>query len=95
MKLISIICLLLAGSVLSIVLAAGPHCDPRCSTDIYNKAGTCLDKGRCLCKFGWTGPNAQYVASGPNKGQIVADFCSVDCPYTPDHQNPDCLRIFP
>ena len=36
-------------------------CDPKCGTGVYAHAGTCQENGRCLCFWGWTGPNAKYT----------------------------------
>ena len=38
-------------------------CSPLCGTGVYWNAGKCLPSGRCLCFWGWTGPNAQYTTN--------------------------------
>jgi hypothetical protein len=51
-------------------------CHELCGTGIYTKAGECQQDGRCLCAFGWTGDNANFVGEGPHKGRILADHCT-------------------
>ena len=54
--------------------------------------GLCIDgatTSKCLCKWGWTGPNAQRVIA-PKEGsewsrnRIRADHCKTPCHYTHD-----------
>ena len=54
--------------------------------------GLCIDgatTSKCLCKWGWTGPNAQRVIA-PNevsewsRNRIRADNCKTPCHYTHD-----------
>ena len=42
-------------------------CDPRCTSG----QGACQSDGRCLCWWGWTGPNAVYLVSGSFKNRIL------------------------
>ena len=63
----------------------------------YNEQ--CLPDGRCLCHYGWTGPNAKYIQDneycGKYKGlkKIAADYCSIPCHYEPNYQNPMCAQL--
>ena len=38
-------------------------CDPLCGTGVYTHAGTCQPSGKCLCFWGWTGPNSKYTTN--------------------------------
>lgn len=42
-------------------------CDPKCK----GGQGICQSNGRCFCWWGWTGPHATYIMSGPNKNRIL------------------------
>ena len=59
----------------SIAARSDESCDDRCGTGIYADKGKCQTDGRCLCEYGWTGPNAAYVPGSAN--QIVADYCAI------------------
>ncbi|KAL9951117.1 hypothetical protein ACROYT_G043721 [Oculina patagonica] len=67
-------------------------CDPLCGTGTYHSAGQCLSNGRCLCWWGWTGPNACYVNGGTYNNRIIADRCDRACHYTHDHRNDNCTN---
>ncbi|CAB4027859.1 multiple epidermal growth factor-like domains 11, partial [Paramuricea clavata] len=71
-----------------ITTAPNRKCNPLCGTGVYTHAGTCQPSGRCLCFWGWTGPNAQYTTNN----RILADYCRIPCHYTPDYKNPDCVN---
>ncbi|XP_046840335.1 tenascin-like isoform X2 [Xenia sp. Carnegie-2017] len=62
-------------------------CNPLCGTGVYTHAGTCQPNGKCLCFWGWTGPNAYYI----KENRIMADYCRIPCHYTPDYRNPVCV----
>ena len=53
------------------VISAPPSasCDPKCTATPGQ--GTCQSDGKCLCWWGWTGPNAQYILSGTLKNRIM------------------------
>ncbi|XP_066916199.1 tenascin-like [Clytia hemisphaerica] len=56
-------------------------CDARCQSQV----GSCVTdgeyKGKCLCWWGHTGPNALFIETGGNRGRIYADYCkpNSDC----------------
>ena len=56
----------------------------------WTGAGVC-DNGRCLCWYGWTGPNGVYIVGGELHNRIYADYCTVPCHYTRDFENPWCV----
>lgn len=70
---------------------------PRCDLSCQSPTGGCLANGRCLCRFGWTGPSGSfpvYVNLGPNAGQIVTSSnCTVPCDYNPVFKNTACAQI--
>lgn len=74
-----------------ISLSAAAPCDPRCTA--IPGQGTCQSSGRCLCWWGWTGPNGEYVLSGFHKNRVLADYCTRSCLYTPRHRNKACVKI--
>ena len=37
----------------------------------YQGKGQCLSSGRCLCWWGWTGPNACYVEKGTFTNRLI------------------------
>jgi len=47
------------------------QCHPRCGYLFWHVAGQCQPDGRCLCWWGWTGPNARYVDGGPLHNRIL------------------------
>ena len=47
--------------------------------------------GKCLCAFGWTGPNAFYI----EENRVLADYCKQPCHYTPVVKNPACAADSP
>jgi hypothetical protein len=59
----------------SIAKRSDQLCDDQCGTGDYENTGACQRDGRCLCEYGWTGPNAVYVMDSANR--IVADHCAV------------------
>ncbi|KAJ7386400.1 hypothetical protein OS493_008524 [Desmophyllum pertusum] len=67
-------------------------CDPLCGTGSYYGRGTCKSNGRCLCWWGWTGPNACYVDGGTYNNRILADRCVDACHYTHDYRNYNCIK---
>lgn len=52
-------------------------CSPLCGTGVYWNAGKCLPSGRCLCFWGWTGPNAQYTTN--NKILVGNRMGNISC----------------
>ena len=65
-------------------------CNKLCGTGVFHAAGICQENGRCLCWWGWTGPNAVYIDEGALKNRILADYCQDPCHYTHDHRNSQC-----
>ncbi|EDO38234.1 predicted protein, partial [Nematostella vectensis] len=65
-------------------------CDKQCGAGVYH--GKCLSDGRCLCWWGWTGPEACYVDGGTYNNRIIADYCNDACHYTHDHRNESCVK---
>lgn len=68
------------------------ECHPRCGYLFWHVAGQCQSDGRCLCWWGWTGENAQYINGGPLNNRILADFCTEPCHFTHDYRNPKCVQ---
>eukprot|EP00118_Oscarella_pearsei_P022932 m.269252 g.269252 ORF g.269252 m.269252 type:complete len:104 (+) comp40534_c1_seq41:1575-1886(+) len=68
-------------------------CNPRCGAGVYWAAGKCQSDGRCLCWWGWTGPNGQYIVSGQNHHRIKADYCETACNYNNAYYNPSCASM--
>ena len=64
------------------------RCHPRCAYLYWHEAGRCQPNGRCLCKWGWTGPNPTYINGGELHNYILADYCSEPCHFTHDYRNP-------
>lgn len=44
----------------------------------YFGRGICLSDGRCLCWWGWTGPNACYVEDGTYRNRIIVNNSIMD-----------------
>ena len=65
-------------------------CHPLCGVTVWWRAGVCQQNGRCLCRWGWTGPRAVYVNVGKLKNFILADYCINPCHFTHDYRNPEC-----
>ena len=65
-------------------------CHPLCEITVWWRAGVCQQNGRCLCRWGWTGPRAVYVNVGKLKNFILADYCIYPCHFTHDYRNPKC-----
>eukprot|EP00794_Sanderia_malayensis_P017308 gene17308-19041_t len=55
--------------------------------------GTCESSDRCLCWWGFTGPNSTYVKAGSKKGRIQADHCEFGCSYNDNYRNPSCVDV--
>ncbi|XP_062520130.1 multiple epidermal growth factor-like domains protein 10 isoform X2 [Corticium candelabrum] len=76
---------------------AAPHsttvCNSRCGTGIYHAAGSCQSNGRCLCWWGFTGPNAVYIVNGNLHHRILADHCTVACTYNQAYYNKQCANL--
>ena len=68
-------------------------CSPKCEVGYRGLYGTCLSNGRCLCRWGCTGPNAAFVQQGSLRNRIVADNCLVSCKYSYYYPNPLCTQI--
>ncbi|KAK3755610.1 hypothetical protein QZH41_017602, partial [Actinostola sp. cb2023] len=66
-------------------------CDPKCES--FPGQGQCQSDGRCLCWWGWTGPNATYIVTGNLTNRIMADYCTESCHYTHDYLNTSCASI--
>ena len=65
-------------------------CNPLCGSGVFHAAGICQDNGRCLCWWGWTGPNGIYINGGPLNNRILADYCMSPCHFMHDCRNPLC-----
>eukprot|EP00111_Clytia_hemisphaerica_P022256 TCONS_00065421-protein len=66
------------------------ECHPRCGAIPWHVAGMCDGlTGRCICFYGWTGPNSKFRIGTRNK--IEADYCSEACHYTHDYRNTQCV----
>lgn len=61
-----------------------------CHGNCGGGAGRCLSCGRCLCWYGWSGPNGEYITEGDFIDHILADDCSMECPNTPDYHPLNC-----
>ncbi|XP_062519749.1 mucin-7-like isoform X2 [Corticium candelabrum] len=68
-------------------------CNSRCGTGIYHAVGSCQSSGRCLCWWGFTGPNAVYVVNGNLHHRILADHCTVACTYNHVYYNKQCASL--
>ena len=66
------------------------NCHIFCGVSVWWNAGICQKDGRCLCWWGWTGPNGVYIDGGPQNNLILADYCTEPCHYTHDYRNPSC-----
>ena len=66
-------------------------CNELCGTGIFHATGICQVNGRCLCWWGWTGPNAAYIDKGEFENRILADYCRIPCHYTHDRRNQQCV----
>ena len=55
------------------------HCNPLCGGIGFHNIGVCQTDGRCLCWWGWTGPNSNYINQGVNRNRILADHCTEQC----------------
>ncbi|XP_062519594.1 uncharacterized protein LOC134194669 [Corticium candelabrum] len=71
----------------------GQMCNSRCGTGIYHAAGSCQSSGRCLCWWGFTGPNAVYIVNGKLHHRILADHCTVACTYNHVYYNKQCASL--
>ena len=67
-------------------------CDPLCEAIGFHDTGICQIDGRCLCWWGWTGPNAVYINEGVYTNRILADHCTARCRYNHAAQNPECAK---
>lgn len=59
----------------------------RCSRLCMAPEGSCQDNGKCLCKAGFTGPNAAYVTGSST--EVEASHCLNTCGVKNSHQ--DCV----
>ena len=66
------------------------NCHIFCGRSVWWNAGICQEDGRCLCWWGWTGPNGVYIDGGPRNNLILADYCTEPCHYTHDYRNLAC-----
>ena len=66
------------------------NCHIFCGISVWWNAGICQKDGRCLCWWGWTGPNGVYIDGGPRNNLILADYCTEPCHYTHDYRNLSC-----
>ncbi|XP_057301336.1 integumentary mucin C.1-like [Hydractinia symbiolongicarpus] len=67
-------------------------CHKSCGWLANEMGGACMSDGRCLCWYGWTGPNSAYIdEQGKRHNRIVADYCTSKCDYTVENRNPICL----
>lgn len=66
------------------------NCHIFCGISVWWNAGICQKDGRCLCWWGWTGPNGVYIDGGPRNNLILADYCTEPCHYTHDYRNLRC-----
>lgn len=64
-------------------------CNDKCTNDIYPSRSECLPTGRCLCWWGWAGPNGQYR----DDKRLEADYCTKACHYTHVISPQKCLTI--
>lgn len=79
MKLLFVILVLFCGTTL------GKECNLRCGASPWHIAGRCdRNTGRCLCYYGWTGPNSRFRPGTLNI--IEADYCTEACHYTHDYK---------
>jgi len=68
-------------------------CNIKCEAGGRGLYGYCLGNGKCLCRWGCTGPNAAYVVRGSLRNRIVADYCLISCEYNYYNPNPYCAHI--
>ena len=70
-----------------------PTCVEECEHAGLNYGSKCVADNRCLCHYGYTGPNAIYIRDPTHEHykHVVADSCTVPCHYTADYlTNPAC-----
>ena len=79
------------GPVAPPAIPPAKPCHKLCQPNVY-RSKCQQPSGRCLCFYGWTGPNANYnTGDGIEKTKILADYCQTPCHYTHDYSNPACV----
>ena len=65
-------------------------CHALCKLSVQWNVGACQENGRCLCRWGWTGPNGIYINVGNIKNLMLADYCTRPCHFTHSVRNRTC-----